>query len=88
MSWPTVEKFTGYDGPLPETIDELEEILEPHAERLGCLDELRHLRTIYHRGTSAHHQVRVYEESIAEGCDEEEALRRVAQWLIKETQTV
>ena len=67
-------------------IDELEELLEPHAERLDCLDELRHLRTIYHRGTSAHTQVKIYEQALAEGSDEAAALRRVTLWLIEETQ--
>ena len=72
--------------PWSQLIDEFEELLEPHAERLGCLDELRHLRTIYHRGTSAHNQIRVYQEALAEGHDEPEALKRVTQWLIRETQ--
>lgn len=71
--------------PWPQLITELEKILEPHAERLECLDELRHLRTIYHRGTSAHTQISVYKEALDAGAAETEALRSVVRWLIDET---
>jgi len=66
-------------------INEFEQILEPHAERLGCLDELRHLRTIHHRGTSAHSQIKIYQDAINDGASEQEALHEVVQWLISET---
>ncbi len=69
----------------PRLIEEFEDLLSPQAEKLGCLTELRHLRTIYNRGTSAHGQLRVYREAIAQGADEKEALKEVIMWLIKET---
>ena len=59
----------------PRLIEEFEELLSPQAEKLGCLNELKHLRTIYNRGTSAHGQVRVYKEALAGGANEKEALR-------------
>ena len=71
--------------PWSQLVDELEELLEPHAERLGCLDELRHLRTIYHRGTSAHGQRKVYQAAIESGATQQEALVEVTKWLITET---
>ena len=71
--------------PWSTLIDEFENLLEPHAERLDCLDELRHLRTIYNRGTSAHNQLRVYHEARAAGADDTEALKQVVQWLIAAT---
>jgi carboxylate-amine ligase len=52
---------------------------------LGCMAELEHARTILKRGTSAHRQVRVYEEARARGASEREALIAVVDWLIRET---
>jgi carboxylate-amine ligase len=73
--------------PWPLLITEFERILEPYAERLGCLDELQHLRTIYHRGTSAHSQISIYQDALDAGATEDEALKAVVQWLVKETVT-
>ena len=69
----------------PTLIEEIEDLLMPQAERLGCVSELSHLRTIYNRGTSAHGQLRVYREAISQGADQREALREVVQWLMTET---
>ena len=69
----------------PVLIEEFETLLMPQAERLGCVDELTHLRTIYHRGTSAHGQLKTYQEAIARGADQSEALREVVKWLMNET---
>lgn len=44
-----------------------------------------HARTIIARGTSAHLQVRVYEQAKADGADEREALPTVVDALISET---
>ena len=71
--------------PWIQLIDDFENLLSPQAERLGCTNELRHLRTIYNRGTSAHGQLKVYHDAISNGADETEALREVIFWLIKET---
>ena len=69
----------------PVLIEEIETLLMPQAERLGCVDELRHLRTIYNRGTSAHGQLRTYYQAKEDGADEQEALREVIFWLMRET---
>ena len=66
-------------------IEEFESLLLPQAEKLGCINELRHLRTIYHRGTSAHGQLKVYHQALADGADQKEALKEVIFWLMKET---
>ena len=50
--------------PLPELIDELVELLRPHAEALGCVAEVEHARVIARRGTSADHQLRVYHAAL------------------------
>jgi carboxylate-amine ligase len=48
---------------LRRSISELVERLEPIAERLGCLDELRNVNDILTRGTSATRQREVYERT-------------------------
>ncbi len=46
--------------PFPELIDEMVELLRPHAEALECVAEVEHARVMARRGTSADHQLRVY----------------------------
>jgi glutamate---cysteine ligase / carboxylate-amine ligase len=48
---------------LRRSISDLVERLEPTAERLGCLDELRRVNDILTRGTSATRQREVYERT-------------------------
>jgi carboxylate-amine ligase len=48
---------------LRRSISDLVERLEPTAERLGCLDELRNVNDILMRGTSATRQREVYERT-------------------------
>ena len=48
---------------LRRSIGDLIEKLEPTAERLGCLDELRGINDILERGTSATRQREVFEET-------------------------
>lgn len=69
-------------APLTELIDEMVELLRPHAAVLGCVDEIEHARTIVRRGTSADHQLRVYNEALAAGADDHEAQMKVVDWLV------
>jgi glutamate---cysteine ligase / carboxylate-amine ligase len=71
--------------PFAELLEELIDLVREDAVALGCLTELEHARTILTRGTSAHRQVRVYEEARARGASEREALIAVVDWLIRET---
>ena len=60
------------------------EMVSPHAEELGCIDELLHLRTIVEGGTSAHRQTATYHKAIEDGATSHEALRQVVQQLADE----
>lgn len=71
--------------PFPQLAEELIEILTPEANRLGCLPELEHIRTIVRRGTSADRQLAVFEKALAEGNETQEALKRVVDFLVEET---
>ena len=71
----------------PELLEEILDLVAEDAERLDCVKEIRAARDIVGRGTSAHRQVAVYEEALAKGTAEDEALKFVVDWLIAETLT-
>ena len=70
--------------PFPQLVEELIEMVSPHAEELGCMDELLHLRTIVEGGTSADRQTATYHKAIEDGATSDEALRQVVQQLADE----
>ncbi len=74
--------------PFPELIDELVELLRPHAEALDCVAEVEHARTIARRGTSADHQLRVYNEAIESGAEDRDAQIAVVDWLVEQSVNV
>jgi carboxylate-amine ligase len=71
--------------PLPDLIDELVELVRPHAERLGCIAEVEHARVIARRGTSADHQLKVYTDALGGGAEDHEAQVAVVDWLIEQS---
>ncbi|MCB1374527.1 MAG: hypothetical protein KDJ78_10200, partial [Rhodobacteraceae bacterium] len=54
---------------------------------LGCIKEVEHARVIARRGTSADHQLRVYNAALAEGAADHDAQIAVVDWLIEQTVT-
>ena len=68
--------------PLVELIDELIELVRPHAEALGCLAEVEHAAVIVRRGTSADDQLRIYKEVLAANNNDHDAQIAVVDWLI------
>jgi len=73
--------------PFAQMIDELIELVREDAQALGCLREVEYVRTILARGTSAHRQLRTYDEARAAGASEREALLAVVDFLVRETAT-
>ncbi|MBT8441705.1 MAG: carboxylate-amine ligase, partial [Gammaproteobacteria bacterium] len=71
--------------PVADLIEEIQAIVEKDADALGCQAEIARLTDIVARGTSAHRQVAVYEQALADGRDEQDALKEVVRWLIEET---
>ncbi len=71
--------------PYEHLVDELIELVMPDAEALGCVDEIRHLRTICEHGTSANRQLAVFHAALDAGADHDEALAEVVQHLIGDT---
>jgi len=66
-------------------IEEIIELVTEDAEALGCVYEVQHARTILARGSSADQQLAVYHQAKSDGAGEEEALRKVAEFLVSET---
>ena len=71
--------------PYEHLVDELIELVMPDAEALGCVEEIRHLRTICEHGTSASRQLAVFQAALDAGADHDEALAEVVQHLIGDT---
>ena len=71
--------------PCPVLLEELIALVEPDATAMGCLDEILMARDIVSRGTSAHRQLAVYEDVLAKGGDDKQALVAVVDMLITET---
>jgi carboxylate-amine ligase len=64
---------------------EILELIEEDAVALDCTAEVAHAKQILKQGTSAHQQVAVFNQALAEGCDEQQAGRRVVEHLIRKT---
>jgi glutamate---cysteine ligase / carboxylate-amine ligase len=71
--------------PFAELLEEMLALVAEDAAVLGCAAEIARLPDILARGTSAHRQLRVYEQAVAGGATQEEALREVVSWLVAET---
>ena len=70
--------------PFDSLLDELIQLVTPHAEVLGCLDDVKNAAGIVELGTSADRQVRVFRKALEAGADRNEALREVVRSLISE----
>jgi carboxylate-amine ligase len=71
--------------PFPELAEELIALVAEDADWLGCRAEIEHIRVILARGTSAHRQLRTFEEARSAGATQREALQAVVDFLIRET---
>jgi len=74
--------------PYPDLFEEIIDLVRAEAEKMGCLAEVEHGRTIIARGTSAQLQREVYAGAMSEGRDQADALRRAVSALISETRAV
>ena len=71
--------------PLAALVRHLVELVRPAADRLGCLPAIRRIEEILRSGTSAHAQLRLYNERRAAGESRNKALHHVVDWLITTT---
>lgn len=80
-----IDEKSGSAVPLREVVADLIRLTAEDADRLGCTAEMQHLTRILARGTSAHAQLRIYNEARAAGDSQDRALRRIVEWLGTET---
>jgi glutamate---cysteine ligase / carboxylate-amine ligase len=71
--------------PYADLLEEILSLIEQDAQHFGCEDEVSHARQILARGTSAHRQVKIFDDAIAAGASRAQALSAVVDWLIAET---
>jgi carboxylate-amine ligase len=71
--------------PFADLLDEMLELIREDAEAMGCTKDVQHAREIIKRGTSAHRQVKQFEDAKSHGASDREALNAVVDWLIRET---
>ncbi|MEE8393310.1 MAG: carboxylate-amine ligase [Rhodospirillales bacterium] len=71
--------------PCADLIEELLELIGEDAGALGCTLEVEGSRDILQRGTSSHRQLKAFNEAIAAGAAEPDALNAVVDQLIIET---
>ncbi len=71
--------------PYPELLEEMLVLIREDAQFFGCVAEVEHARAILDRGTSAHWQVKTYEEALSNGASQDEALKAVVDMLVRET---
>ncbi len=75
----------GHIIPFPQLMEELLDLIHEDAVALGCVTEVEHVRDILAHGTSAHRQVKAYQEALAAGASPAEAAAAVVDHLIVET---
>lgn len=70
---------------LTDWLDELAETLREEIDRFGCQDEITRLRAIATHGSSADHQIRIYNAALGAHGDTTAALAAVVDWAGAET---
>ena len=71
--------------PYADLLEEIIALIIEDAGYFGCVAEVQHARRILERGTSAHWQIRSYNDATVGGASHEEALRAVVDMLIEQT---
>jgi glutamate---cysteine ligase / carboxylate-amine ligase len=80
-----IDEATSSAIPLADRLQSLLEFVAEDAEELGCTPTLRRLPQIVADGTSAHAQLRIYNERRAGGASNHLALQAVVDWLASTT---
>lgn len=71
--------------PFGDLVEEILELLREDAQYFDCIAEVEHAREILRRGTSAHWQIKAYNDAKEAGASHEDALEAVVDLLIDET---
>ncbi len=71
--------------PYRDLLEEILVLIREDAQHFDCVAEVEHARTILDRGTSAHWQIKTYQQAIAGGASEDDAFKAVVDMLVEET---
>lgn len=71
--------------PINVLVEDLLELVHEDAVALNCTAELNHVLKILQRGTSAHQQIKTYEDAISDNTTPKQALNSVVDMLIEQT---
>jgi carboxylate-amine ligase len=71
--------------PYRDLLEEILVLIREDAQHFDCVAEVEHARTILDRGTSAHWQLKTYQDAIAGGASEDDAFKAVVDMLVEET---
>jgi carboxylate-amine ligase len=80
-----IDEASDSTEPVAVVLERLIELAADQIRRLRCENALLPLRALLAEGSSAHAQVRIYNDSRAAGAGADAALRRVLRWLASET---
>ena len=80
-----IDLARGVVVPFDELLEEMLGLVAEDAEALGCTKEVASVRDILSRGTSAHRQLRDFEQAQAAGKSVEDSLKTVVDTLIATT---
>lgn len=72
--------------PMPRLAEEILAFVDDVLDELGSRQEAEHLPVLLARGTSADRQLQVYRQALETGATETDALTRVVDFLVQETQ--
>ena len=68
-----------------DLLNEICDLIAEDAEHLNCQQEIENAKSILLHGTSAHNQLKIYEQAVGKGESESAALSQVVDWLIDQT---
>lgn len=71
--------------PITHQTKQLLNRIQPHAEKLNCLQETQHAQTVADHGNGATHQTRTYQQAINNGATPQEASDTVLDYLLTQT---
>jgi carboxylate-amine ligase len=80
-----IDFASGEVVPVKELLADIVDMVHADAVELGCAREVEHALSIPERGTSAHMQLKIYDDAIRAGAAPAEALCAVVDWLIEGT---
>ncbi len=74
--------------PFADLVEEMIEVLGDSADAMGCRAEVENARAIVARGTSADHQLKVFNTALEAGETERDAQVKVVDWLVEQSVAV